>query len=194
MDELQKEDFEDLGNISQVLAGRKEAFAPIIARYEKLMFKIAYNFLGKNAELEDAVQDIFLETYKSLPNFKLGKRFLPWLYSIALNVLRKRYRKVLKIRKIQTTLEQLEQPEPVHPYELVERNAMQHQIRQAVHSLPANLKEIVVLFYMEDLKINEICAILNIGNENVKSRLFRARKKLKNLLTNVQLNFKNGQQ
>ena len=187
MQELQSGDLEDLGHIHLVLEGNSAAFGKLVTKYEKLIYKLAYNFLGKNAEIEDTVQEIFLEIYKSLGNFKLGRKFLPWLYAIALNVLRKKYKHLIRQKQIRESFARAPLPEVNSPEAIVEEKETRRQVRQAIAALPANLREVTLLFYMEDLNVKEICDILGLGTENVKSRLFRARKKLKKMLLDVQL-------
>lgn len=180
-------DLEDLGYINLILQGDKEVFSRIIDKYERLIYKLAHNFLGKRGEIEDAAQEIFLQVYKSLPNFRLGNRFLPWLYSVALNVLKKKYKYAMKLEKVKESVIKSDFLKEENPVEIMEKNELAQKIRQAVYALPLPLREITILYYLEDLNVKEICDILKIGTENVKSRLFRARKILKKMLANAQL-------
>src|SRR4029077_10136017 len=82
----------------QVLAGDREAFGHLIEKYMGLYFDLACRILGNRSEAEDVLQDVFLDVYRPLPDFKHRARFSTWVYSILLNHARNRLRhnKVVK--------------------------------------------------------------------------------------------------
>ncbi len=186
-----------IGAVSETLKGNKESFREIIRAYERPLYKLALSFLKNPEEAEDALQEIFIKVYESLGSFKLGYDFSPWIYTVAMNELRQIYRGKKKIKNIanftqtnssekqETPLESLSadnQPGYINPEENLEKTEERRQVLRAIESLKENLKEVVILYYLNDMSIEEISAILNIGKENVKSRLHRARKKLKKIL------------
>jgi RNA polymerase sigma-70 factor (ECF subfamily) len=72
-----------------------------------------------------------------------------------------------------------------------EREELRIEIRSAIDDLPENLREITILYYLEEMSIEDVCEVTGLGKENVKSRLFRARKKLRDSLEKVQPNTDN---
>jgi RNA polymerase sigma-70 factor, ECF subfamily len=177
-------DAEDLAAVSAVLRGDSQAYRRIVEWYGSLVLRLCMDSLGNREDAQEAVQEIFLRTYRALRGFRLDRRFLPWLYGIALNHLRSAYAKSArfkeknaKIRGAAATAE----PEG-DPVSHAEDEDARHAVREAVAALPDVLREPVILYYFEGLRIEDVADALGIGTENVKSRLFRARKRLKTIL------------
>ena len=173
-------DADDLAAISEVLRGNADAFRAIVDRYRGLVFRLAMASLGSREEAEEAAQEIFLRAYRSLRGFRLGSRFLPWLYSIASNYLKTaavRTRR-LRDRLVRGADERLPAAESDDPQSSTGRSQSLEEIRRAVDDLPAPLREVVRLYYFEAMSVEQAGAALGIGRENVKSRLLRARRKL----------------
>ncbi len=186
----QRADSEDhlyIEAVTRVLRGDHSAFEVIVDAFKDDLYRIALSYLGGREEAEDAVQEIFFKIFRSLYRFKLEKRFQPWLFSVAVNHLRSRYRKrVLRFRsdeKVRTETAGISSSDPGRE---TEKRETQDEVRRAVTALPAALKEVVVLYYLQESAVKDVAAALGISEENVKSRLFRARKKLKKMLNNVQ--------
>lgn len=165
--------------ITRVVRGDPSAFRPIITDFQDEIMKIALAYLRDPEEAEDAVQEIFLRAYRALHRFQLEKPFRPWLFTIATNYLKNSYRNRKRKRAFEEKLP--ENPlQSRHTAEKEAENGMDKLlIREVISTLPPRLKEAVILYYVEDLDIKTIARALNIGEENVKSRLFRARKKLR---------------
>lgn len=175
-------DADDLAMVSRVLQGERAAYRDIVDKYQDRIFRVCYAHLGQREEAEDAVQEVFLRAYKSLHRFKLEKRFVNWLYAIAINHLKTRYSRILKFQEKQDRLFNEPDPPDETPERVAERQMLKQSVQQAIRSLPPKLKQPVTLYYLEELDVQDIASILGIGRENVKSRLFRARKKLRQLL------------
>ena len=174
---------DELDAIGEVLRGNKDAFRHIVDRYKGLVVKLSLSFLGNREEAEEAAQEIFLRVYRSLHRFSLDKKLLPWLYSIAVNHLRTAYGR-MRTREERTAAVEVEltASEESDPQRLVLEDYERSSLRQAVDTLPSTLREVIVLYYYQEMRIETIGAVLNIGVENVKSRLFRGRQKLRETL------------
>ena len=177
-------DAEDLAAVSAVLRGEAGAFRLLIDKYGGMVLRLSRNFLGSGEDAEDASQEIFLRAFRSLRTFRIERRFLPWLCGIAMNHLRTRYRreKRFKEKADRAKAEPVDGNVLEDPVILAERADARRAVREAVSGLPANLREAVLLYYFEGLGVQEIAEALGIGTENVKSRLFRARGKLRSML------------
>lgn len=183
MNNRERDDNLDLLAINNILRGNTEAYSEIVHRYQQYIYHLSLSFLGNRNDAEDAVQEIFLKTYRSLNTFSISRRFKPWIYSIAINQLKSCYRS--NKRRVAIGRIELNQdlPDYPDPEKLTELNSIRETVRRAIQRLPVNLKEVTILYYLEELKIAEIGEILGIGRENVKSRLDRSRKKLRAFLS-----------
>jgi RNA polymerase sigma factor (sigma-70 family) len=173
-------DADDLAAISEVLRGNPDAFRAIVDRYSGLVLRLAVASLGSREDAEEAAQEIFLRAYRSLRSFRLGSRFLPWLYSIASNHLKTSAVRVRRSRDrlVRGAEETLAAPAAGDPQASTVRAQSLQEIRAAVTALPAPVREVVRLYYFEGMSVEQVGEALAIGRENVKSRLLRGRRKL----------------
>jgi RNA polymerase sigma-70 factor, ECF subfamily len=175
---------DELAAIGEVLRGNKDAFRLIVDRYKGLIVRLSLSFLGNREEAEEAAQEIFLRAYRSLHRFSLDKKLLPWLYSIAVNHLRSAYGRMRRREERIATIEvEVAAGGESDPQRVVIDGLERSALRQAVNLLPPILREVIILYYYEEMRVEAIGGILNIGEENVKSRLFRGRQKLRETLT-----------
>jgi len=186
MDEKRTSNAFDLEAVSLVLQGNTEAFRSIVEKYRPVILRLCRSYMKNIEEAEDAAQEIFLRAFKSLANFKLDKKFLNWLYTIAINHLKSRYAQIRRLEDHRKTIQNEPSREQPTPEEVSVREELKREIRTKITALPANLKEVTVLYYLEEMDVQDIAEVLGISRENVKSRLFRARKKLRVSLEKVQ--------
>jgi len=171
-----------LETVGRVLRGEVAAFEIIIKAYQGIVFRICRSVLSNREDAEDAAQESFCRAFRLLRTFRLDKRFKPWIVSIALNTSRSFYRKRGRISANTSPVA----PEEVQSSSSVEiegeRAILKESIRAAVQRLPARLRDTVILYYLEEFDVSDVAAALNIGKENVKSRLHRARGVLREIL------------
>ena len=173
---------EDLLLVSRVVRGDTDAFGGLVRRYRGAIVSFAAASLGSRDDAEDAAQEIFIRAFRSLGAFDLSRRFKPWLYAVAVNTLKDaRYRRVRRARETDAAA-RAEPPVYRSPHEEAERSEIIERIRKAVRSLPGKPREAALLYYIEGLDVSETAEALGIGEENVKSRLHRARKILRGFL------------
>jgi RNA polymerase sigma-70 factor (ECF subfamily) len=175
-------DLADLQNISAILRGHSDAYRGIVERYQGYLFRLAVAYLGQPEEAEDAVQEIFLRAFKALGSFELSRRFKPWLVSIAVNYLKTAHGRLQRYRNRSKSTDQLVVDASDSPEEQVMVKQARDSVRAAVRRLPERLQSPVILYYLENMSVGEISEILEISVENAKSRLHRARKKLREIL------------
>jgi RNA polymerase sigma-70 factor (ECF subfamily) len=158
-------------------AGEASAFDVLVARWEDRIRGAAFRFLGSEEEARDVAQEAFLKAYRALGGFKREARFSSWLYQIATNLCRDRLRR----RKTRATvsLEALEEAGPVmvemrpDAHErLLERDLAQ-AVRRAIHALPEEQREVVILKEYQELTFLEIAQALDVPVSTVKTRLYR---------------------
>lgn len=181
-----EDDERDVRAVDAVRAGDTSAFAAIVAAYRISIYGIACRYLGSPDEAEDAVQDIFVKAFRFIDRFDARRPFAPWLYRLAINHLRTAYLRLRRAahRSASTDLDTLSDTRP-QAEEQLDTQSTAEQVRAAVAALPVSLQEVVVLYYFQDLSTDETAHRLGIGRENVKSRLFRARKRLRTVFEAV---------
>ncbi|HKW65196.1 MAG TPA: sigma-70 family RNA polymerase sigma factor [Candidatus Acidoferrum sp.] len=176
-------------------AGSREAFATLLNQYARRLYRLALNITGNQDDAADALQEAFLKAYRSLRAFRRDSRFYTWLFQIVLNesrsLLRKRRRTDLWVsldeptetddfsnlmpREIEDWGDNPEQKySKTELHEILERN---------MERLEPTLRLVFLLRDVEELSIAETAAMLDLSVPAVKSRLLRARLKLRQLLT-----------
>ena len=174
--------------IRQVLKGDSELYAEIIDRYSGKVYSTAYSYTHHQEEAKDLVQEILIKTYNSLNGFKADARFSTWLYRIAVNSCidwsRKKKSKVLMTAMSyeDTNIFEMISSDTESPEELFLQQENMETVRNAVDDLPEIYKTVLILYYFEELQVQEICNILDIPRKTIETRLYRAKKILKAIL------------
>ena len=177
-------DQRDREAVAAVLAGNPDAFVPVVNRYTDQLFRLAYATLRDTHDAEEAVQDIFLKTYRRLDSFDPARRFHPWIYAIAVNHLRSLWRKARRSldRDALSLAEELipsdnpgtnSQPEA----ELL-ASATRDLLRRALGRLSPVQREAFTLRHLRGLSTGEAANILGIPENTLKTHLRRARMSL----------------
>jgi len=172
--------------LEQAAKGDNEAFSQLFLKYKTLVYRVVYRLLRIQEDVDDAVQQTFIEVYKSLPGYEGKSKFTTWLYRIAVNV------SIQHLRKRRSDTFSDFDPE-ILPSESnkdnLEHLELHKQIETALDAIPIKKRVVVVLHDIEERTMEEIAAILNIPLGTVKSRLFHGRdemrKKLQKILESV---------
>lgn len=164
--------------------GDTAAFDELVTRYQLRLFRFALRMLQDRSEAEDAVQETFVRAYRALPGYRPDGFFSSWIYRIALNECRRRMRS----RRSTIPLEMIEgtpgrTPDPQSMVMVGERNRL---LRRAVDDLPEHYRMVMVLFYFEEMSVDQISKTLGASVSAVKVRLHRARERLAVRLDAVQ--------
>lgn len=164
--------------IIRAQGGDREAFAILFEQYKNLVYKTAYLMLGDSTEAEDALQEVFVQVYKSLSGFDPGKAaFTTWLYRVTFNYCLNHRRK-----KRPFTLP-LEDMSPMLKSEFPGAQLADEEIlQQAIGKLTDKQRAVVILRYFWDLPYAEIAQILDVPLGTVKSRIDLALKTLRKVL------------
>jgi len=169
--------------------GDKQAFGQLIERYSQMVKRIVIGKVSHEEVARELVQETFLHAYLSLSHLRDDSRFKNWLYGIALNVcrgyLREQKSAVLSLEDLvggmyydtSAVLDMM-----VDPQTLVEERELQRFVFDVVQSLSPKDRDVTLLFYYEELSLQEIATTLGISVVAVKGRLHRARNQLRELL------------
>jgi RNA polymerase sigma-70 factor (ECF subfamily) len=173
--------------VNAAKGGDVAAFEELVNRYESKILRLTKNITGNREDAEDAMQDAFLKAYAHLDGFQQDSRFYTWLVRIAANEALMRLR---KRRPGQVSLDEpLEGDTDLMPRELEdwrpnpEREYAQAELQalmaEVLEKLEPEFRIVLVLRDIEELSTQETADALGISVPNVKSRLLRARLKLR---------------
>lgn len=177
--------------ILALLAGDEKAYHEFYNRFADRVYNTALSVLQHQQEAEDIVQEVFIEAYKSLGNFKQQATLKTWLYTIAVN---KCY-DAIKKRKAQKRFAyftslfgdsnelQHDAPNFNHPGVALENKEQAAILFYAINQLPINQKIAFTLAKIEGLSYKEIAASMKLSLSAVESLLFRANENLRDILS-----------
>lgn len=171
--------------VRKCMAGDARFFEPLVRAYEPAGLRVATGMLGSPDEARDALQEAFVKVWNNLSRFDLGRRFGPWFFQI----LRNQCRDMIRSRKARSGLEKKDErleSRPAGPETSPERLRQRSQARETLEAglerISTDHREILVLKEIEGFKYNEIAEILDIPEGTVASRLYHARRELKEAL------------
>lgn len=168
--------------IQQALGGRQSAFAMLVKRYERYVFTLALRFVKNREDAHEVAQDSFLRAFRYMADFRGECKFTTWLYKIVFSTA------LNHLRKINPTIVSLDDeerpvrlpddgtPDASFALESGDRNAA---LQRAIGQLSPDDAGIITLFYLYEQNLEEICQIMELTMTNAKTKLCRARQRLK---------------
>lgn len=174
----------DIRAIQRVRQGNRNAFADIVERYNSPIYNLAFRLTGCLADAEDLAQEVFIRVYESLSRFDDSRRFFPWMYTVALNVIRNYQRKKRPIfQHIQADILLAKWlKDTVTPEKNVSDVQQRKILAQCILKLSTSKKEAVVLRYYQGLTFEEIAEIQSCSISAAKMRVYRGLEKLNRLM------------
>ena len=164
--------------------GDQAAFVELYERYRIPIFRFAYRLLGAADLAEDVTHDCFLNVVRNAGNFNPAYGSLrTYLYAAARNLAFKQFRRSGREAALDDLEEQPLTPVKQHPLRQLLDEELAEKVRAAVSQLPPLQREALVLFEYEDLPLSEIARVVGTDVGAVKSRLHRARQRVKSALT-----------
>ncbi len=179
--------------VARAKAGESSAFSELVRRYERKIFRLAQNITGNREDAEDVMQEAFLKAYTHLDRFAGDSRFYTWLVRIAVN------EGLMKLRKRRPNEFSLDAPvesdEDLMPREIADwgpspeqrfaRTQVTEILSAAIEKLDPDFRIVFVLRDIEELSTEETAQLLGLSIPAVKSRLLRARLRLRQRLNPV---------
>lgn len=163
-----------------VQGGTAEAFGELMERYEAKLLRYGTKFISSSDDITDLVQDAFLRAYQNIQSFDTSMRFSPWIYRIAHNefvsALRKKSRTSVIAVDFDTFISHPVYDDPAPAQR--EQKEMRILIDRGLEKIKAKYREVLVLFYLEELSYQEISDVLQVPVSTVGIRLKRAREAL----------------
>lgn len=188
----QRREFDEAGLVAQAQHGEVEAFTELVTRYEGNIYRLARHITQSPEDAEDVLQESFLKAYEHLGDFQGNSKFYTWLVRIAVN------QSLMKLRKRKTDASvSLDDPYDTgeesltreiavwdpNPEQTYSREEVRAILDKAIESLPATFRAVFALRDIEELSTEETATLLNLSIPAVKSRLLRARLRLREKLT-----------
>lgn len=168
--------------IARAKEGDAQAFRQLFSRHQGTVSRVVYRMIGPSPDVEDVVQDVFLNVYRSLKSFRGDSKFSTWLYRLATNVTRMHLRRG-RSRPRFADVDVPETPRESAPPQLtpdlqVERAERVRALYRLLDGLSEKKREVLVLHDLEGVPAKQIAATLEIPVLTVRTRLFYARKDL----------------
>ena len=175
--------------IRSVLRGNVNDFEKLVTAYEKNVYSLALRMVGDPEDAADMTQETFIKAYRSLSSFRGDSKFSSWLYRIASNVCLDFLRS--RSRHPQVSLSTVDEDDRAtfelpdmrqNPEEQLMKKLGMEAVRRGLEQLPEQQRQILVLRELGGLSYAELAQTLGLEEGTVKSRIFRARKRLCALL------------
>lgn len=166
--------------------GESRMYEPLVRAYEPRAIRIATGMLGDGDAARDVTQEAFVLAWTRLDRFEIGRPFAPWFFRILRN------RCLDEIRRVGTRSDyegavdrsngRIHGVAAPHPERAAERREARDLVWEALHALPTEQRELLVLREMDGLSYGEIAATLGVPEGTIASRLFYARRALRDAL------------
>jgi len=165
-------------------AGDSSAFEQLVKRYSRRIYRLAYSFLHNGDDAADVVQEVFLRAFRNIARFDTTKTFYPWLHRITRNLCINK-RNLKANREGTLPVEDLLPASGIDPLAITLQNEEVETLKRAIDELPDMHREILLLKHFQECSYAEIAEILDIPIGTVMSRLYNARRKLRDILLEV---------
>lgn len=177
--------------VERLKSERPDMFKELVDLHRDRVLNVCYRFLHNRADAEEVAQDVFVEVYRSLPEFRGGAQLSTWIYRIAvtksLDLIRRRNRKkrfgifYAPLRK-EAPIEQVPAPRSFSPLVRLENHERSRILQQAVDSLPKSQKTAITLNKYEGASYHEIADIMGTTTSSVESLIHRGMEHLRKKL------------
>lgn len=171
---------EDSKWVSRCRNGDLSAFEKLVKKYHKLLFNLAYRMTNNYDDSEDITQTVFIKAYENLGSYNQEYKFYSWIYRIALNESINHW----KSQKRKVALEIEVPSDDNSPADNYDALIIRETVQNALMQIKPKYRTLIILKHFQNNSYADIALILAIPEQKVKSRLFTARKLLKNILEN----------
>lgn len=166
--------------VRRALDQRPGAFEQLVARHERLVWHIVLKMVANREDAGDLVQEVFLRVHRKLGQFRFDASLSTWIgriaYSVALRFLERKHPDVAPFD------DEAHASGTAQPDRVAEANDAKRRVALALAALPPVPRTIVSLYHLQDLGVDEIAAMTGLPPGTVKSHLYRARRRMKQIL------------
>jgi RNA polymerase sigma-70 factor (ECF subfamily) len=175
--------------IREVLGGSTGAYTYIVNRHKDNAFNLAFRICGNREDAEEIAQDAFMKAFRALGDYRFKAGFATWLYRIVYNTsvsyLRTRRGEIISLEEFPSDASAF-----LGRTDTEEEAVREHRnelVNYALKKLNAEERALITLYYYEEMSTEEISKVTSITRENVKIRLFRARRKMLETIRDVEM-------
>jgi RNA polymerase sigma-70 factor (ECF subfamily) len=169
--------------IRAVLAGDVQAYGTIVTRFQASMMTLCAAILGNRQAAEELAGDVFVRAYQRLDSFDLRRPMKPWLSAIACRLAQERWRGEARERHRREAASAMRDSKPEEgPSDRLRKLEQSDILWRVVRALPMAQRTAVVLYYRENLSVDDVARVMGTSAGTVKTHLFRARAELKEKL------------
>jgi RNA polymerase sigma-70 factor (ECF subfamily) len=192
---LAETDLDEQRFIERLIARDERAFNELVELYGDRVYRLLFRMLARRDEAEDMAQEVFVQVFKAIDQFRGDAKLGTWIYRVAVNICKNRSKYLS--RRHSSSEEELEPiAERIHlgqargvtsaelaePDQIVEGYQVEAIVKRCIAALDPEFREVLVLRDVEDLSYEEIRDITGLAEGTVKSRLHRARAMLKEMV------------
>jgi len=159
--------------VQRVLVGERALYEVLVRRHNQRLYRAARAILRSENEVEDVMQEAYVQAFAHLSQFRAEARFSTWLTRIAV------HEAFARRRRAQRTTEVEEPVAVITPEHQAGSRELAKLLERAIDALPDDFREVLVLRTLEDMSVADTAAALDIPEDTVKTRLFRARNLLR---------------
>jgi RNA polymerase sigma-70 factor, ECF subfamily len=178
---------EDAALVEAVLAGDRECYAQLVDRYKRQIYNLAYRMTWNGETARDLSQETFVRAYANLHRYRPEKRFFNWLYTICINLTRNHLEKKRELLGEDGNASQTwADSDPSAGQRSPELQMIEQQdasgLQAALSALPVDLREAVVLRYLQELPFEAVADDLGVSLSAAKMRVYRGLERLRDIL------------
>ena len=177
-------DLSDEELIEKVLQGETQLYAAIVGRYQQHVANLCYKICGTRLQVEEVVQEVFVELYAALPRFKFKAKLSTYIYRITVNVISKALGHESRIT-LPDEVASANLPSGENNVEQsIVKSEREQQLRKAIGTLKHEQRTALVLYTFNDFSYQDIADVMQVSLAKVESLIFRAKKNLHQMLSN----------
>jgi len=191
-----EDETEEARFVARLQARDESAFNELVIAYERRVFALVFRMLGRREEAEDLAQEVFVQVFKAIDQFRGESKLSTWIFRIAVNLCKNKA-KYLSRRRVGEQDDVHEMADRVsgdggkgvtvsggirRPDEVLEGMQLERIVKRAIEQVDPDFREVLILRDVEDMSYDEIAEVTGLAEGTVKSRIFRARAQLRALV------------
>ncbi len=174
--------FDEKDVVRRCRNGDEQAFAALVDRYKHLVYGMLGRALLDRNRLDDLAQDVFVRVYRGLPYFRGESRLSTWIYRIAYNVCQQERRQPAALSLDEAAERGAVRQEPAARDRAFTDFELRERLQKAMERLPAESRFLIAGHYLQGVQYEELAEALNMPLGTVKTQIFRAKRRLRELL------------
>ena len=175
-------DFDEVEVVRRCREGDEQAFAALVEQFKHLVYAILGRALLDRARLDDLAQEVFVRVYRGLPYFRGDSRLSTWIYRITFNVVQQERQQPATLSLDDAAGRGARRTEPAARDRAFTDFELRERLDKAMSRLPAEWRFLIAGHYLRDVQYEELAKALNIPLGTVKTQIFRAKRRLRELL------------